>query len=349
MFEIPAAMPYADQWFGAWCMEPQRFAGVVSLVEHADLRSHLANLRSDRPRPAMKAQRSGRVAVVPIVGPMMKTEPSIVQGTSTVAARAQVREAMLAHDVDGIVLWIDSPGGTVAGTESLASDIRRAARVKPTFAYVDDCCCSAAYWVASQASKIFVTPTALTGSIGTYSSVEDVSGAYEKAGVRVVVVAAGKYKGIGTRGTKVTDEQIAYLQKMINALNEEFLQAVGAGRRMNAERVRAIADGGVFVGKAAIAAGLADAVGSFDQVMAEIFRTAGSSSLAEMQQNVARLTEEVQKQKSIADSTRVTTRSHPGGNEAMYRTAFKAQKDAEQELSVAQAKLAQHQQSILTN
>lgn len=200
------------------------------------------------------------------------------------------------------VLWIDSPGGTVAGTEQLASDVRRAAGVKPVIAYVDDCCCSAAYWVASQASKIFVTPTALTGSIGTYSSVEDVSGAYEKAGVRVVVVAAGKYKGIGTRGTKVTDEQIAHLQKMINALNEQFLEAVGAGRHMNAERVRAIADGGVFVGKAAIAAGLADAVGSFDRVLAEISKAAAFRPLTVLQQQVASLTAEVQKH-STAMST----------------------------------------------
>ena len=95
----------------------------------------------------------------------------------------------------------------------------------------------------------------------------DASGLAERIGIKVHVVRAGEFKGAGMFGTEVTDEQLSEFQRIVNGLNEQFLDAVQTGRNMSRQQVEAVADGRVHIAAEAVKLGLIDAVGSFDSVL----------------------------------------------------------------------------------
>jgi len=191
-----------------------------------------------------------------------------------VLLRQQIRHAFRNTDAAGILLRFDSPGGTVAGTEDLAADIAAAAGGKPVYGYAEDLCASAAYWGYSQCTKTFANATALVGSIGTYMAIEDLSGHAEQLGVKVHVIRAGTFKGAGTPGTEITDDQLAEWQRIVDELNAHFIAGVARGRRMGESKVRELADGRVHVGQAAVQLGLVDVIESFDDTLARLSRDA---------------------------------------------------------------------------
>jgi len=163
---------------------------------------------------------------------------------------------------------IDSPGGTVAGTRDLADEVARAAKQKPVVAYIEDLGASAAYWIASQANKIYANPTAIVGSIGTYGVICDFSAQAAMIGVKVHVLRAGQFKGAGEPGTEITPEQLAEWQRIVDQLNEHFVRGVAAGRKgLSLAAVRELADGRAHVGEAAVTLGLVDGVQSFDATL----------------------------------------------------------------------------------
>lgn len=206
------------------------------------------------------------IAVVSIVGPMTKSPTSFEPGASTVIAKRQIRLA--AHDdrVKAIIIRFDSPGGTVSGTQDLAQEVLEASKHKKVHAFVEDNCCSAAFWVASQANKIFATKTSLVGSIGVFTTLMDFTGHAEQEGIQVHLITSGGIKGAGAPGTPVEDELIAEVQGIVDEFTAHFLGAVAKGRRMSRSRVKDIADGRVFVGEKAVDVGLVDGIATFDEV-----------------------------------------------------------------------------------
>lgn len=212
------------------------------------------------------------IAYISMVGPMTKAPTSFDSGCSTVLVRRQMRFALSDPDVKGIVLRIDSPGGSVSGTNDLASDVAMVAKKKPVYGYCEDYCCSAAYWVGSQCTKLYANETALIGSIGTLLVIEDWSKLYENVGVAVHVIATGDYKGAGATGAPLTAEHLADFQRIVDDLNSHFLQGVGRGRGLNSEAVNAIADGRVHLAAEAMRIGLVDAVAAFDDCAADLIQ-----------------------------------------------------------------------------
>ena len=130
------------------------------------------------------------VAFIGIEGPMTKGD-SKFGGANTVRTRMAIRAAVNDKAVKAVMLMIDSPGGSVAGTAELARDVAAADNVKPVYAHVDGMAASAALWVASQARRVFADPTAEVGSIGVVCVIEDSSAAAELAGVKVAPLALG--------------------------------------------------------------------------------------------------------------------------------------------------------------
>lgn len=277
---------------GPFAVEPTVGQHVWRSLAAVDLHLHLSAYRDhaaaqrtfgaaradDGPAPAAAPARprkpypmSGGVAQLSLSGPMSKGgSPSLFDGASTVALRRQVRQAANDPDVTAILLRVDSPGGEVAGTGDLAADVRAAAQHKPLYAYAEDLCASAAYWVASQSNAVYANPGARVGSIGTYLVVPDSSGLADKLGVRVHVVRAGEHKGAGVDGAPVTDAHLAHFQGQVDDLNAQFVAAVRRGRNMTAEQAAALADGRVYVGAKAREAGLIDGVTSYDNVLAKL-------------------------------------------------------------------------------
>ena len=94
---------------------------------------------------------------------------------STIEARRQIREAVADDEIGAILLHVDFPGGTIAGTKELADDVAAVAKQKLTHSFIEDQCASAALWVASQSAQVFANETAMIGSIGTLSVIHDLS------------------------------------------------------------------------------------------------------------------------------------------------------------------------------
>lgn len=272
-----------DEYFGVWAIEEGRFRQSVERLDGINLHAHIeANRDTYEPLASgeiKSAERSNRnydvtdegVALVNLRGPLMKFRSSLAPGTSTRFARQQIRQAMDDGQVGAILLVIDSPGGTVAGTSDLAEDVARASAKKPVYAFLEDLTASAAMWIASQTQKIIAnSPTALVGSIGTYAVLHDYSGYAEKMGLKVHVVKAGEFKGAGEPGTEITQEQIAQVQSVVDSLNSEFLNAVARGRKMPLSQVQAIADGRIHPANEAKRIGLVDAIQSIDQTLSDL-------------------------------------------------------------------------------
>lgn len=261
--------PRLDEWAGLWLMEESAFAAHWRLLERTDFAAHMAAGPPPKPQTGYEVQQvAGRnIGIVKAVGTLMKQQSSM-GGTSTIALRRQVREAAADPNVGAVLLAIDSPGGTAAGTAELAADVKAARRKKPVWAHIDDLGASAAYWVASQADAVFANqPSAWVGSIGTMMTVFDTSAMAEKEGVKPIVFKTGPLKAAGAFGTVVTEEQQAYFQRLVNATQEQFDAAVMSGRGLSAAKLAAVRTGGVFPASEAADLKLIDGVRPLEQTL----------------------------------------------------------------------------------
>lgn len=256
-------------WAGVWAMEPMAFLALRDAARLMNWPQHMAG-------PPQKVQsslemipaKSGKnIAVVKATGTLMKSQSSM-GGTSTVQLRKDIRQATNDPNVSGIMLAIDSPGGTVAGTWELANDVSAARKAKPVYAWVDDLGASAAYWMASQASAVYAgNPTTKVGSIGTFQAVYDTSEAATKEGVKVHLLSTGNLKGMGVPGTPVTEDHVAHLQTLVNEAQTHFDTAVRKGRGMTGSQLAAVRSGGVFPASEAVNLKLIDGIKSFDKTV----------------------------------------------------------------------------------
>ena len=267
--------PRATDYAGVWAIEPSAGAALWSLAQRTDLTAHVTAAESPKLVAAeyqtVKAGGGQQVAIVPLVGSLMKMRASMSSGTSTVEARRMLRKAAADPDVSAILLHIDSPGGTVSGTADLAADVKAAAKQKPVWAFAEDLCASAAYWVASQADRVFAnTATAMVGSIGTLAVIYDLSGAAEQQGVKALVFGTGPLKGAGAPGAPVTEEQQAYFRGLVEDSQKSFDAAVQKARGLTDKQLAGAKTGGVFGAAEALERKLIDGVQSFDQTVAQL-------------------------------------------------------------------------------
>jgi len=234
------------------------------------------------------------VGVIDISGVIAKysrmvNDVSQPRGTSVELMRTQLRRALTSKRVKSILLRIESPGGYLAGLAEFADEIYLAGREKPVIAFVDDQAESAAYWLASQAHKIYATKTASVGSIGVYTLYVDSSAAAEKMDYKIHIIRSGENKGVGEPGVPITDENLKVLQHKIDSEFEVFLSAVFRGRSaagLTEKQLRKLADGRSYIGREAVEKQLVDELGGFEQALAwagnaeldDYVRAAGASA-----------------------------------------------------------------------
>jgi signal peptide peptidase SppA len=276
-------------YVGPWAIEPLAGRSLWELARGKDLFAHVELQRvkaeagdddaTPTPKAAIELQPDGRgksVATVRVEGTLMKRSSSL-GGSGTVQMRRDIRQAANDPEVSAILLAVDSPGGTVAGTDELAQEVRSATKKKPVMAYVSDLCASAAYWVASQADAIYLnSETALVGSIGTLMTVYDVSKAAAEAGIEAIVFATGPLKGAGTEGAPISEEQRAYFQSIVDSAQGSFDAAVKRGRNLTDAQLKAVRTGGVFSAAEAEGRKLVDGVKTYDQVFGLLVKEAYS-------------------------------------------------------------------------
>jgi len=248
-----------------WSVDADRFLGWIARVS---VQIPTSGPAADAEKSELPLQVVNGVAVIPVMG-VLEKRPNWISDffgdTTYFAVGRAIQAAAADREVEKILLRIDSPGGTVDGLSDLGDTIRQVREKKPVIAQVEGLAASAAYYLASQATKIYASRTDLIGSIGTYMAVYDWSAMFAKEGVKPVVITSGKHKAAGFPGTEITDEQKAEFQRIVDFYFEDFLTAVSRGRGVAKSVVKAAADGRVFPAEEAKSMGLIDGIRTMDE------------------------------------------------------------------------------------
>lgn len=224
---------------------------------------------------AAPAQSGTRIAIVPLQGvlaPRSISHQGRIIAPGLDSFRGQVDQAARDPSVSRIVLDVNSPGGTYAGTPEAAATVRQAARIKPVTAVVDALCASAAYFISSQASEIVATPSGELGAIGVIAVHVELSRMLEAQGIRTTIIRSRPSKADANPYEPLSEAARSALQASVKDADTEFLRAVALGRKMTLERVRSLVDrnglGRVVSSARAVGLGLADRVATIEQVLA---------------------------------------------------------------------------------
>lgn len=208
------------------------------------------------------------IAIVSVIGPLYKGKSPFVSNYKSIGEALTAIEQM--EQLPPVVLKIDSPGGMVAGLDPVLEQIDRLSEKTLVVASINGMGASAAYRIASKAGTIFASRDSEVGSIGTYWQLLDYSKAFQKAGIRSVLLTTGKYKGVGAVGEKLTAEQVAFLQESVDQSNSQFLEDVRRGRGMTDTNLDEVSDGRWWQAGDAEQLNLIDGVASFESVLAMI-------------------------------------------------------------------------------
>ncbi len=267
---------------GQWAIDPPKLLEIKAIYntrargEKVDIEAVEKRLgRKLQNEPASYTLQDG-VAVLPIDGVIAKRMNMLTQisgGTSTQLAEQALQDAINDPAVHSIVLSIDSPGGTVDGTQALANAVLKArGSGKAIVTLASGCMCSAAYWIGSAAQSVYIADgTTLVGSIGVVTSHTDVSGAQAAQGIKTTEISAGKYKRISSQYGPLTADGRQSIQDSLDYTYSLFVDAVAKNRNVSGATVlRDMADGRVFIGKQAIDAGLVDGIVTMDALIARL-------------------------------------------------------------------------------
>ncbi|MGH7343273.1 MAG: S49 family peptidase [Candidatus Rokuibacteriota bacterium] len=232
------------------------------------LEARLRPLAVRAPRAATPGPLPG-IAVIPIHGTLVRRTLGLEAEsglTSYEAITAALGSALASPDIAGILLDIDSPGGEAAGVFDLADRIAAARAVKPVWAVANEMAFSAAYALASGASKVWVTRMGGVGSIGVLAMHVDQSARDAKEGYRYTAVFAGERKNDLNPHEPLTSEGLAFLRSEVERIYGQFVATVAKHRGLDAEAVRDT-EAALYFGGDAVQAGLGDAVGTFDEAL----------------------------------------------------------------------------------
>lgn len=222
-------------------------------------------------RPKAKGRPAAGVGLIQVFGTITQRADWLSEWSGGASAEevGKAVDAMAADPgTEAIVMEFDSPGGSVYGIEQLALKVQAAAKDKKVVAVVNSLAASAAYWVASNASELVVAPDGEVGSIGVYLLHIDQSRAMDAAGRKATFIKAGRNKTAGNSYEPLSAESIAELQKGVDDYYDLFVRAVARGRNVSQARVRdGFGQGGTVRAKEAVAEGMADRVGTLDDVL----------------------------------------------------------------------------------
>lgn len=229
------------------------------------------------------------VAIIPIhdvISKRMSFFMEICGGCSSQVLMRDFSAAQNDRSIKGVILYADTPGGTVDGTMEAADLIASARGNKPVKAFTDGMVCSAGIWLVAGADEILISSnTNPIGSIGVVAAHIDVSKREEMYGRVITEITAGDYKRIASNYSPLTKEGRAYIQGQLDHIYTSFLNHVGPMRGLSVNDHQDWADGRVFLGSEAIDAGLVDGVSTMEDLINSIVN--GSMAPAKKQKAVA--------------------------------------------------------------
>jgi protease IV len=188
-----------------------------------------------------------------------------LEGTITDARDivAQLHRYRDQPNVKAVVLRIDSPGGAVAPSQEIYTEVLKLRREtgKLVVASLGSVAASGGYYVAAATDRIVANPGTITGSIGVIMQIPNLGGLLEKVGIRATIIKAGQYKDLASITRELTEPERQILQGVMDDVHSQFIEAVATGRRMDRAKVEPLADGRIFSGRQALALGLVDELG----------------------------------------------------------------------------------------
>jgi signal peptide peptidase SppA len=262
-----------------WAIRPAALGAIIEVVQFRAAGGRYSDEelmeRLDATRQAEAARRgprrAGSVAVVPLYGsifPRANLFTDMSGGTSLQRFTQTLRELDADPKIASVVIDVASPGGVVDLVPETAELIR--GMRTPVTAVADAEAASAAYWLASQADEMVVTPSGMVGSIGVWTAHEDWSRYEGNLGVETTLIAAGKYKVEANPFEPLGDEARQAIQAMVDEYYDMFVADVARGRNQSPAAVRAgFGEGRMVTAREAVRIGMADRVATLDQVIAE--------------------------------------------------------------------------------
>ena len=254
-FDLVAATP--------WAIEPGMLETIRAIAEREGEGVEAVEARIGRPlQNTRRVTMQGSTAVVPITGPIFRYANLMteISGATSIEMLAKDFNAALDDpDVAAIVLDINSPGGQVTGIAEFAAMVRGAH--KPVVAYIDGTAASAGYWIAAAAPEVVVSKNGMAGNVGAVLTIDK-----RKDQTKAEIVSS---QSPNKRPDLDTDAGLAQMQSMVDAHAQVFIEDVAMFRGKTPEGVIADWNGGaVFLGAEAVARGMADRVGTLEEVLA---------------------------------------------------------------------------------
>ncbi len=275
-----------------WFIDPRKAEQIVAALElRATMGPRETPYRAERDERPPVQESAGRVAVLRLYGPIYPRAEALEDVSQSAALLSKFRAAFetVARDpnVTAIILDIDSPGGRVDHVPETAAMIRNARREgRPIVAVANSLAASAAYWIASAADELVVTPSGEVGSIGVYMVHEDMSDFMEAMGVRVTFISEGARKVEGNPFEPLGDEARKALQSNVKYFYDLFVSDVAKNRGVSRDVVRAdpetadvhFGGGRVYPASQAVKLGMADRVDTLENTIARMQRGGRSAS-----------------------------------------------------------------------
>lgn len=276
-----------------WAMMPDRLEAAITVLQaRANGQQVEAMLRaesdSEHAGPSVEAAKTssapvnnaGVIAVIPVWGVVSHRAHMVADicgpgGTSTEKLQQTIRGAVNDPNVRAIVLDIDSPGGSVFGVQEVAAEIFAARDAKPILASANSLAASAAYWIATAASEVHVTPSGEVGSIGVFATHVDKSKSQELQGLKTTLISAGKYKTEGNSLGPLDEEAMSAIQSRVNDYYDAFVKDVARFRGVGVADVRdGFGEGRTVGAKQAVAAGMANGIATLEETIARATKLA---------------------------------------------------------------------------
>lgn len=224
----------------------------------------------------MSAPQEDYIAVVNVTGVIeeQQSDGFAAQGYQHNVTMDFIDELMTDENNKGILLYLDTPGGSVYESDELYLKLMEYKEItqKPVWSYMSHMAASGGYYAAMSSDKIFANRNTITGSIGVIISGVDMSGLYEKLGIKYYSATSGDYKD----SSIMTDDQLAVLQSMVDESYEQFVDVVETGRNMSEEDVKNVADGRIYSAAQAKDLGLIDEITSLEQMQTEMSAQTGA-------------------------------------------------------------------------
>lgn len=277
------ARRWVDQ--GPWIASEAKEQGLIDDVRYGDdlLRSLGPDGKREAPNLSMETyvrrrriafrplRRPRRIAVVEVHGPIVTDQPP---GWMPMAVETRVCEALRAarddFSVRGVLVYVDSRGGSATASERMLHEVRRLAEDKPVVACLGDAAASGGYMVAVGAHAIVSQPTTVTGSIGVVSARLVAGKLAERLGIRSETVKRGARADMLSPTRHLDEGERAAFERIMDAIYRRFLEAVASGRKCTVEDIEPLAAGRVWSGRDAFDRGLVDRLGGFDEALADL-------------------------------------------------------------------------------